>query len=216
MEKETTARVIVVLEAATLEIVKIGKGKETKYHLLNSDDHQNVLRKHSREISEYRPDITHQCLLALLDSPLNKAGKLQVYLRTQKNVLIEINPHTRIPRTFVRFAGLMVQLLHKLSIKAVGSNEKLLNIIRNPIQDHLPVKCQRIAMSGDGPTVKLAEYVKTLPQGEPVVFFIGAMAHGEDSFDAAEQRISISEFPLAAATVCSKLCHSYEDLWNIL
>jgi len=32
---------------------------------------------------------------------------LQVYVHTAKNVLIEVNPHTRIPRTFKRFAGLM-------------------------------------------------------------------------------------------------------------
>ena len=48
-----------------------------------------------------------QCLLTLLDSPLNKAGLLQIYIQTEKNVLIEVNPHTRIPRTFKRFSGLM-------------------------------------------------------------------------------------------------------------
>ena len=52
-----------------------------------------------------------QCLLTLMDSPLNKAGRLQVYMRTQKNVLIEINPQTRIPRTFKRFSGLIGILL---------------------------------------------------------------------------------------------------------
>ena len=51
-----------------------------------------------------------QCLLMLLDSPLNKAGKLQVYIHTAKNVLIEINPQTRIPRVYNRFAGLMGKL----------------------------------------------------------------------------------------------------------
>jgi len=45
--------------------------------------------------------------MMLLDSPLNKSGHLQVYMRTNKNVLIEINPQTRIPRTYKRFAGLM-------------------------------------------------------------------------------------------------------------
>lgn len=34
----------------------------------------------------------------------------QVYIHTEKNVLIEINPQTRIPRTFKRFAGLMGKL----------------------------------------------------------------------------------------------------------
>ncbi len=45
-----------------------------------------------KNYEDYRPDISHQVLLALLDSPLNKAGLLQVYLRTKTNALIEVNP----------------------------------------------------------------------------------------------------------------------------
>lgn len=45
-----------------------------------------------------------------MDSPLNRAGLLQVYVHTEKNALIEINPQTRIPRTFSRFCGLMGKL----------------------------------------------------------------------------------------------------------
>ena len=60
-----------------------------------------------KDPSDYRPDIVHQVLLALMDSPLNKAGHLHVLMLTKKNVLIEISPHTRIPRTFKRFCGLM-------------------------------------------------------------------------------------------------------------
>ena len=55
---------------------------------------------------------TTQCLLTLLDSPLNKAGRMQVFVHTAKNVLIEVNPHTRIPRTYKRFAGLMGKVLN--------------------------------------------------------------------------------------------------------
>ena len=53
-------------------------------------------------------------------------------------MLIEINPATRIPRTFKRFCGLMVQLLHKYSITASDSSVKLMKVIKNPITDHLP------------------------------------------------------------------------------
>ena len=77
------------------------------FELLNCDDHTNILKKYKRDPGTCRPDITHQCLLMLMDSPLNRAGLLQVYIHTEKNVLIEINPQTRIPRTFKRFAGLM-------------------------------------------------------------------------------------------------------------
>lgn len=144
-DKTSQQRLIVVLEQASLETVKLGKGKEGHYQLLNCDDHHHILKKHGRDLSESRPDISHQCLLALLDSPLSKAGKLQVYIHTTQNQLIEVNPHVRIPRTFKRFCGLMVQLLHKLSIRAVNGPEKLLKVIANPITDHLPPNCRKIS-----------------------------------------------------------------------
>lgn len=48
------------------------------YVLLNCDDHATFLRKHRRDPAALRPDIAHQALLALLDSPLAKAGKIKV------------------------------------------------------------------------------------------------------------------------------------------
>jgi hypothetical protein len=41
-------------------------------------------------------------------------------------VLIEVNPKVRIPRTYKRFSGLMVQLLHKLKIRSATNSEVLL------------------------------------------------------------------------------------------
>ena len=49
-----------------------------------------------------------------------------VYVHTARNVLIEVNPQVRLPRTFKRFCGLMVQLLQKLSIRASNGSSKLL------------------------------------------------------------------------------------------
>ena len=73
-KEDASKRLIVILEQAHLETVKHGKG----FGLLNADDHAHLLRNYGRSLSEARPDITHQCLLMLLDSPLNRAGLLQV------------------------------------------------------------------------------------------------------------------------------------------
>lgn len=97
---------IIILDLASLETVKTKKGD---YQLLNCDDHVGVMRKLNLDPQKYRPDIAHQEIMAALDSPLNKAGKVKVLVRTEKNVLIEINPKTRLPRTFKRFSGLMVR-----------------------------------------------------------------------------------------------------------
>lgn len=73
--KSSEKRLIVVLEQANLETIKVGK----VYELLNCDRHKNHLLKYKRDPNaNARPDITHQCLLMLLDSPLNRAGLLQV------------------------------------------------------------------------------------------------------------------------------------------
>ncbi|KAG8269525.1 hypothetical protein J6590_105662 [Homalodisca vitripennis] len=101
--KNQDKRLIIILEQAQLESVKVGN----TFQLLNCDDHEGMLKKYDRLPGSVRPDITHQCLMMLLDSPLNRAGLLQVYVHTENNVLIEINPQVRIPRTFKRFCGLM-------------------------------------------------------------------------------------------------------------
>ncbi|KAI8137484.1 Alpha/beta knot methyltransferase [Fennellomyces sp. T-0311] len=218
IEKENTRRLIVVLEQATLETLKIGKNKEGNYQLLNVDDHLHILKKNNRETYEARPDILHQCLLTLLDSPINKAGLLQVYIHTQKNVLIEVNPHIRIPRTFKRFAGLMVQLLHKLSIRAVNGNEKLLRIIENPVEKYFPTNCHKIALSWDAPSVRLSEYMPTIPEDKTIVVAVGAMAHGTDDFadSYVDDKISVSEYSLSASVACGKIAGAVEEMWGIL
>lgn len=183
----------------------------------------NILRKHNRDASSCRPDITHQCLMMLFDSPLNRAGLLQVYLHTQRNVLIEINPQTRIPRTFKRFAGLMVQLLHKFMIRAEENSNLLMKVIKNPITNHLPVGCKKYALSFTGRLVQhpreLVPSLK-LPSGddndEPIAMVIGAFAHGVLSTSYTEDLISISNCPLSAALTCTKLCNAFEEVWGVI
>ncbi|CAH1363674.1 hypothetical protein MTP99_000013 [Tenebrio molitor] len=207
--KNQEKRLIIILENAQLETVKVGN----KFELLNCDDHVNILKSHGRSQTLFRPDITHQCLLMLFDSPLNRAGLLQVYIHTDNNVLIELNPQTRIPRTFKRFAGLMVQLLHKYSIRA-ENGPKLLKVVKNPITDHLPVGIKKYAMSfAAKQTVKCAELVPK--DDDPVAVIVGAMARGSVNVDYAEDTFSISHYPLSAALACTKLCSAFEEQWGI-
>jgi len=163
-------------------------------------------------------NVGHKCLLTLLDSPINKAGKLQIYIHTAKGVLIEVNPTVRIPRTFKRFAGLMVQLLHRMSIRSTTSQEKLLKVIKNPITDHLPPNCRKVTLSFEAPVVRVADYIKTLRPNESICVFVGAMAKGKDDFadEWKDDSISISNFSLSASVACSKFCHAAEDVWGII
>ncbi|OBT50535.1 hypothetical protein VE04_09547 [Pseudogymnoascus sp. 24MN13] len=203
---KSTQRLIVVLSNASLETYKASHGAPARPGMPSRDE------------NDARPDITHQCLLTLLDSPVNKAGLLQIYIATAKGVLIEVSPTVRIPRTFKRFAGLMVQLLHRLSIRSTNSQEKLLKVIKNPISDHLPPNCRKITLSFDAPVVKVREYMEALKPDESICVFVGAMAKGSDNFadEFVDEKISISNFSLSASVACSKFCHAAEDAWNII
>ncbi|KAK7931915.1 EMG1/NEP1 methyltransferase [Apiospora marii] len=226
LNDKNSQRLIVVLSNASLETYKASHGggsrpgvqNNDKYSLLNSDEHIGVMRKMNRDISDARPDITHQCLLTLLDSPINKAGKLQIYIHTAKGVLIEVSPTVRIPRTFKRFAGLMVQLLHRLSIRSTTSQEKLLRVISNPITDHLPPDCRKVTLSFDAPLVRVRDWVSDVGSKQSICVFVGAMAKGEDTFadTFVDEKISISNFSLSASVACSKFCHAAEDTWDVL
>eukprot|EP01120_Amphizonella_sp_Union-15-10_P001267 TRINITY_DN11323_c0_g1_i1.p1 TRINITY_DN11323_c0_g1~~TRINITY_DN11323_c0_g1_i1.p1 ORF type:complete len:281 (+),score=38.51 TRINITY_DN11323_c0_g1_i1:62-904(+) len=216
-EKSTRSneKVIIVLENCCLETVKTKRG----FELLNCDDHQKILKKSQKDMSQYRPDIVHQCLLTLLDSPLNKAGRLKVYIHTAKNVLIEIDSRTRIPRTFKRFAGLMVQLLHELKIQSVQKegSKALLKVIKNPITNHLPPGCLKIGTSSHVPTpVSLIDFVSMLPSDKPVVWAVGGFAKGKINVDWVEKEISFSHYPLSASVACGKICNTFEQVWDIL
>lgn len=215
------------------------------FELLNCDDHINIMRRNNKDPSSVRPDITHQSLLMLFDSPLNRAGLLQVYIHTHKNVLIEINPQTRIPRTFKRFGGLMgnfsfwqqkrlflrqkrliikflsidhisVQLLHKMSVRAADTTIKLMKVIKNPITDHVPVGCKKYVMSYTGTLVKNPRELVPKEDDEPIALVIGAFAHGNVDVDYTEGSFSISNYPLSAALACSKLCNAFEEAWNVV
>lgn len=222
--KSSQQPIIVLLDQATMETVKNKRGV---YELLNCDDHRELCkRKLRKDPNEYRPDILHQELLALLDSPLNKAGKLKVYIQTKKNVLIDVHPSIRIPRTYKRFAGLMVQLLHKMKIKAGTESTTLLKVIKNPFSQYLPAGTRCYGMSCKGTLYSPVSLARTLvpslnddEEKPPVCFIVGAMSTGHillEDHPYMEQMFSISEYPLSGASALSRITSGIEHHWGIV
>lgn len=202
----------VVLEGCSLETAKVGG----EYVILSSDKHANFLRKQRKDPADYRPDILHQCLLNLLDSPLNREGKLRVFFRTSKNVLVDVSPQCRIPRTFDRFCGLMVQLLHKLSIRAAETTQKLMSVVKNPVSNHLPVGSRKMLMSYNVPELTLPNKLVSPDTDEPLVLVIGGIARGKIVVDYTDSETKISSYPLSAALTCAKVTGGLEEIWGII
>lgn len=207
-------KVVFVLDGATLETAKIGKG----YELLSGDEHAGFLRKHGKDPAAYRPDIIHAALLAVLDSPLNKSGHVSdVYVRTAKNVLFRVDPSTRLPRTPRRFAGLMVQLLHKLSIRSTNGPDRLLRVVKGPVQKLLPAGAHRVAFSVSADkVVKPREHFADYDDNTPLVFVVGAFSHGHVDDGWVDEYLSISRYPLSAVVAIGRVTGGLEDKWGIM
>jgi rRNA small subunit pseudouridine methyltransferase Nep1 len=223
-KKSKTQPLIVLLDQASLETVRNRRGL---YELLNCDDHREICKKKlKKNPNDYRPDILHQELLALLDSPINKAGFLKIYIATKEKVLIEVNPSIRIPRTFKRFAGLMVQLLHKMKIKAGNDSTTLLKVIKNPFSQHLPpgTRCYGFEVEGTvySPIALAKTIVPLVPTNNntpPTCLIVGAMSTGNITIEDhpyIEKMLSISSYPLSGASALSRVMVGIEHHWGIV
>ncbi|XP_047322470.1 ribosomal RNA small subunit methyltransferase nep-1 [Impatiens glandulifera] len=206
--------VIFILERASLEVAKVGKG----FQLLSSDEHATFIKRSKKNPADYRPDIAHQAILAIFDSQLAKAGRLKaVFVRTEGNNLIEIKPHVRIPRTYKRFCGLMLELLQKLTITAAGTREKLMKMVKNPVTQYLPLNSRKIGFSvSSEKLVDMHDYVTTVPDDMDLVFVVGAMSHGKVDDHYVEDYLSISSYPLSAACCIATICGALQRKWKIL
>eukprot|EP00921_Rhytidocystis_pertsovi_P012054 GHVQ01019521.1.p1 GENE.GHVQ01019521.1~~GHVQ01019521.1.p1 ORF type:complete len:227 (-),score=18.35 GHVQ01019521.1:611-1291(-) len=198
-DRITGPKLIVILEQACLELTH---GKNHTLELLNNLDHRSRLRKQGRDPSDIRPDITHQCLMMLLDSPLNRAGLLLVYIRTAKNEMIQVSPQLTVPRTWPQFAAMAVTFLQKRKIKAVEKNCVLIKMIKNDVDSILPPGGHKIGFSVHGTDVVLRDYLEQYRDTTiPVTIVIGAVAHGDPAPDCSfvDEPIRISSYGLSAA-----------------
>uniref|UniRef100_A0A8C8UJE1 Ribosomal RNA small subunit methyltransferase NEP1 n=1 Tax=Peromyscus maniculatus bairdii TaxID=230844 RepID=A0A8C8UJE1_PERMB len=132
----------------------------------------------------------------LVDSP-DGAGLLGL-MCTRGRVLIE-EPRTGVPSTVDRFCGLVVQLLRRLSVRAADGPQKVLKVIKNPVCDHFPVGCMKIGFSIAG----VSDVRELVPRSDPVVFVVGAFAHGKASVEYTKRWWSKGVSHHCLAVICT-------------
>jgi rRNA small subunit pseudouridine methyltransferase Nep1 len=113
---------------------KYGK-KPTEILLDRSYHHAAMIQcRLKSEWKRGRPDITHFALMEALSTPLFFKGILKVYVSTINNKVIFIGENLRIPKSYFRFEGLMMNLFKDGVIKNVegnNNNNVLLKIYDN-------------------------------------------------------------------------------------
>ncbi|KAF8822348.1 hypothetical protein IE077_003953 [Cardiosporidium cionae] len=180
----------------------------------------NKRAKSENSKENYRSDILHQCLLSLLDSPLNKAKKLSIFLVTNDKKVVKVSSLFRIPRTWKLFSKVMTDFLTSSDgcLLAEDAEEPLLELLEPPLSRHLNETSRKILLTPDGNPVELRKFVSST-QHEKLDFFIGASSLENATATSLEipfdYSISISNFILTASVCCSRLTHELELAFNV-
>ena len=186
--------------------------------LLDNALHFSAMKKLKNREKRGRPDISHLCLLNILGSVLNKSGNIELYLHTINNKIFKFNSEIRIARNYNRFKGLMAKLLidgridigDKVLINSVAGNLKeLINSFNNPKID---------IFSHKGKEIEFYRSISSLDISENYIAIIGGFqkaTFSNEILKLSRRIISISQYPLDACVVISKLINIYELSHNI-
>jgi len=187
--------------------------------LLDVSLHYHAMKTLPNREKRGRPDIVHVSLLNALESPLNKEGKLRIYVHTYDGHIIFIKPETRIPRNYNRFVGLMEQLLTKG--KVPPDAEDPLIYVKTITLEELLNKIKKkglILLRENGERKKPIDIVKYALEND-LVIGIGGFPHGDFSkhiLEIATKEFSIYHSSLPSWIVVSRIITSAEILYNIL
>src|SRR5215831_16427591 len=108
-------------------------GKRPSETLLDRSYHHAAMQSSNLEFAwkRGRPDLVHFALIEALSTPLFLNNLLQVYVSTPRNQVVYIGKSLRIPKSYPRFEGLMIDLFKKHLIKEEKSNAPLLDLQDN-------------------------------------------------------------------------------------
>lgn len=194
-------------------VLKNVKNQSYPSKLLDNALHHSAMGVLKDKTKRGRPDITHVCLLNALGSPLNKSGKLKLYIHTLNNRIYEINPEIKIARNYNRFKGLIAKLLIEDEIKT--ENLILISRVNKNLNDLLKFhsKEEIILFSSKGELVNnhFELFEKNISKNYAAI--VGCFQKGlfsDEILSVSNKIVSISQYHLDAWVALSKVIGYYE------
>jgi rRNA small subunit pseudouridine methyltransferase Nep1 len=223
--KDSTLLTLIIAEAALERVPKDlwnhpairshskRQKKPPQQLLLDRSLHHSAMRKLVKNEKRGRPDITHFALLEALGSPLNKEGLLQVYVHTNQELTIVVNPKARLPRDYNRFLGLIEQLFQLGKVPSKGDallkleNKTLPKLLAETKTDYI------MLFNREGKSKTVQEAVSSLHKKQRPTILIGGFPHGHFSkttLELADEIVSVDSEMLEAWTLTARVIYEYE------
>ncbi|MEM0200550.1 MAG: 16S rRNA methyltransferase [Saccharolobus sp.] len=176
------------------------RGKRPEDTLLDISLHYSAMKDLENRHKRGRPDIVHQALLIMLTDPVIKGD---FYIHTIDSKIIKINPNMRPPKNYIRFVGLMEQLL-KYGRIPINEKEPLMEVTDLSLEDLLN-KYDLALLSENGEKISPEELCKL---GDKWILGIGAFPHGDFSEEikkSSKKIYSISRYQLETQQVICRI-----------
>ncbi|HXG06092.1 MAG TPA: ribosome biogenesis protein [Nitrososphaera sp.] len=161
-----------------------------------------------------RPDIVHFALMEALGTPLYMERMLRVYVHTVNDKLIAIADNLRIPKSYFRFEGLMVNLFRDKVIKS-EQGAVLMELSDGTLADLINgIKVAKvIGMSSTGVQVTAEKAVADNLSSNSCAFVIGGFPRGhfsESTKMLLNRTYAISDMGLEAHVVIARVLYECE------
>ncbi|MGN6346978.1 MAG: ribosome biogenesis protein [Candidatus Nitrosocosmicus sp.] len=163
-----------------------------------------------------RPDILHIILLTVLATPLFKDDQLKVFVHTINNQIIKIADKVRIPKSYSRYEGLILDLIKNKKI-TTKEGTVLLELKENLTFSDLLKKIVKpditIGLTINGVSNNFESVSDELLLFKNPCIVLGGFPKGHFSTDienCLEKKYSISSVGLESHVVISRLLYEYE------
>lgn len=210
-----------IFQHSSLKKIRDSGKKPTQILLDRTFHHFAILSSNlKQDYKRARPDILHIILLNVLATPLFKNNQLKVFVHTINNQVIKIGDNLRIPKSYSRYEGLILDLFKNKKIKSkdgcllleLNDNLSFSDLLNKHIKPDVI-----IGLSTNG-IFKNFEYVsKELFEFKNPCIVIGGFPKGHFSKDIEsrlEKKYSISNLSLEAHIVISRLLYEFEKINN--
>ena len=184
------------------------RGLKASEMLLDRSFHHSAMERLEDSEKRGRPDLVHGTLLSVTGTPLYLEGRVKAFVHTYPNLVLDIAPKTRIPKSYIRFRGLMEKALSGEDSSLVRARRlDLRGLVRSIPHDII------FGLSVQGRRTELEELAGKLMAADDPCVLVGGFPHGHftpETLSVVDELVRIHEMPLEAHVVTSRLLYEFE------
>ena len=185
------------------------RGKPAEGILLDRSFHHSAMTNLRDSEKRGRPDLVHMAILSVAGTPLYLEGRAKIFVHTYPGIVLEIREKTRIPKNYIRFRGLMEEVLSGKSEAELitPQSKEMKDLVRNITADRI------FGLSVQGKQSNAEELALRMAEARNPVIVVGGFPHGhftKGTLELLDDLVRIDPRPLEAHVVASRVIYEAE------